>query len=96
MVKHIVLWNIKPECKADADAHIAKIKSLLEALVGVVPGLTKMEVSKNIRDGYDFGLYSELISREALEGYIVHPEHKKAGEYVRSVVCDRASLDFEV
>ena len=96
MVKHIVLWNIKPECKAEADAYIEKIKGLLEALVGVVPGLLKMEVAKNIREGYDFGLYSEFADKTALEGYIIHPEHKKAGEFVRSVVCDRASLDFEI
>lgn len=96
MVKHIVIWNLKPECKANAEANIAKIKGLLEGLVGVVPGLAKLEVAKNIRDGYDFGLYSELVSREALEGYTVHPAHQQAAAFVRSVVCDRASLDFEV
>ena len=45
MVKHIVMWSLtEPEKKSET---VAIMKQKLEALVGVVPGLLKLEVGEN-------------------------------------------------
>ena len=95
MVKHIVMWTLTDkETKSET---IAVMKQKLEALVGVVPGLLKLEVGENFTPGeYDAILYSEFESREALAGYKVHPAHKECQKYVHSVICGRTAGDFEL
>ncbi len=95
MVKHIILWNLKEECNVDEVK--AEMKRALEGLVGVVPGLVKMQIeiqplpSSNV----DVMLYSELESVEALEGYAVHPAHVEvANTKVRPFTKTRTVIDF--
>ena len=77
MVKHIVLWKLKDEAEGnDKDTNMRIIKERLEALVGVVPGLLKLEVGFNyVKNDFDLCLYSEFVSNEALENYDSHPAH---------------------
>ncbi len=97
MVKHIILWTLKeefntPKIKAD-------MKSSLEGLVGVVPGLLKMEIAINPMESSnaDVMLYSELESVEALKGYAVHPAHVEVADTkVRPFTATRNVIDFEV
>ncbi len=94
MVRHIVLWKLKEE---NADANAAQIKEKLEALVGVVDGLLKAEVTRNFTPGgYDLCLYSEFTGKAALEGYQVHPQHLKAREIVHQAITDRVVCDSEI
>ena len=85
MVKHIVLWKLAdPARKAES---ISKMKQMLEALVGVVPGLLKLEVNPNLNpNGFDVCLYSEFTDQAA------HLECKK---FVHSVISDRTAADYE-
>lgn len=99
MVVHIVCWNINDTvAKQDHAAVKEKMKEILEALVGVVPGLISAKVVVDPLDSSntDVALVTELESVEALKGYQDHPAHVAAGVYVRSVVCDRRCLDYEV
>lgn len=95
MVKHIVMWNL-----ADAEhksENAAKMKSMLEALVGVVPGLLKLEVAENFNPkGYDVILYSEFTDKAALAVYQDHPAHLECKKFVHSVISDRIAGDFEI
>lgn len=95
MVKHIVMWTLsEPEKKSET---AAIMKQKLEALVGIVPGLLKLEVGENFTAGtYDVILYSEFESREALALYRDHPAHKECQKYVHSVICGRTAGDFEL
>lgn len=98
MVRHVLLWAFKDELTADEKCAAAKkIKAELEALVGVVPGLTHLEVVTNPMDSSncDLMLDSTLESPAAYDGYKVHPEHVAAATYVRSVVKSRVCMDFE-
>ena len=100
MVKHIILWQLKDELSEEQKKQVkAAAKEKLEALVGKIPGLVEMKIQTEYfkASNADFLLDSTFESREALEGYAVHPEHVKiADENVRPFVKYRSCLDFEV
>jgi len=98
MVIHIVNWNLNETvAKEDYPFVKDKMKGILEGLVGVVPGLisAKLIVNPLESSNIEVALICELESVEALKGYQVHPAHVEAGNYVKSVVCDRHCLDYE-
>ncbi|MDC7677288.1 Dabb family protein [Asticcacaulis machinosus] len=96
MIKHIVMWKLKDDNKAE---NAAKVKQVLEGLQGKIDGLTLIEVGIDFSAtgvSGDIVLYSEFTSREALDAYQVHPAHQEAAAFVRSVVSDRLMVDYEV
>ena len=66
MVKHIVLYTLKEG--VDKEEAVKLIGSVLEPLVGKIPGLLHLEVCRAF-NGMDYALYSEFESREALTAY---------------------------
>lgn len=101
MVKHIILWKLKPEYAGDKKAEVlAGIKKNLEALAGVVPGLVEIKVNcENVlaSSNADLMLDSTLESAEALKGYAVHPAHVAAADtFVRPFTDVRLCLDYEI
>ena len=100
MIKHVILWKIR-EDKSEEEKKQIKIgvKSGLEGLRGVVPGLQNISV---VTEGLpssnaDIMLDSEFESEEALKNYAVHPAHVKvADENVRPFMEVRMCMDFEV
>ena len=64
MVKHIVLYTLKED--VNKDEAVALIASVLEPLVGKIPGLLHMEIRAAF-NGMDYALYSEFESKELLE-----------------------------
>lgn len=96
MIKHIVFWNLKEENK---EANALKIKSGLESLAGVIPGLIKIEVGININDdeaAHDVCLYSEFASYEDLEAYQKHPAHIEVGKFIGQLRVSRNYCDYEI
>ncbi len=96
MVKHIILWTLKEEFNNDKIKE--DMKASLEGLVGVVPGLLKMEVTINPLESSnaDVMLYSELESIEALKGYAIHSAHVEVADTkVRPFTATRTVMDFE-
>ena len=101
MVKHIILWKLKPEYSGEQKAGIlAGIKENLEGLAGVVPGLLEIKVNcENVlaSSNADVMLDSTLESKEALKGYAVHPAHVAAANgFVRPYTEVRLCLDYEI
>ncbi|MBQ4119902.1 MAG: Dabb family protein [Clostridia bacterium] len=97
MVKHIILWKLKDEYNTKEVKN--GIKSALEALMGVVPGLLEIKVQTEclLTSNVDVLLYSVLESEEALKGYAVHPAHVAAADnFVRPFTETRSCIDFEV
>ena len=93
MVKHIVLYTFNEGVdKADA---VKLIASVLEPLVGKIPGLLHMEIRKAFQ-GMDYALYSEFESREALTNYAVHPLHLEAKDHFFHLLDSRVAADYEV
>lgn len=98
MVKHMVLWSFKEELSQEERKEAAaRIKTELENLVGVVPGLkSAFVVTEPIpSSSHDLCLITELETAEDLKNYAVNPDHVKAATFVRSVTCNRAAMDFE-
>lgn len=96
MVKHIILWKLKPENNND---EVKKgIKEGLEALMGVIDGLIEIKVYTNglPSSNADVMLYSVFESEEALKAYAVHPKHVEVADTkVRPFTAQRSCLDFE-
>ena len=94
MVKHIVLYTFKEG--VDKDEAVKLIASVLEPLVGVIPGLTKMEIRPCYQGGMDYALYSEFESKEALANYAGHPAHQAAKAHFWDMLDSRVCADYEV
>ena len=94
MVKHIVVYTFKEGVnKPEA---VKLIASVLEPLVGQIPGLLHMEIRTVYQGGMDYCLYSEFESREALSAYAVHPLHLQAKEHFFHLLNSRVAADYEV
>lgn len=99
MIKHIVFFNFKQEAGGRTKMeNIAIARTMLLNLLGKVPTLRSMHAGQNEACGgtaWDFALVAEFDSLEALQEYVVHPEHKKVSAFMSEVRSDRAFVDFE-
>ena len=93
MVKHIVVYTLKEGVNKEEAVSI--IKEQLEPLVGVIPGLTHMEIRATYQGGMDYALYSEFESREALAAYATHPLHEEAKAKFFHLLDKRYAADYE-
>lgn len=92
MVKHIVVYKLKSG--VDQDEAVALIASVLEPLVGKIPGLKHMEI-RRCYQGMDYALYSEFESQQALADYAVHPLHLEAKDHFHHLIATRVAADYE-
>ena len=97
-IRHIVCWKLNaltPRKKAEDAAEIA---AGLQALVGVVPEIRALTVGPDVAgdENWDVALIADFDDLEALNRYQKHPEHKKVGAFIRTVVADRLAVDLEV
>ena len=100
MVKHIILWTLRPELSEEEKQAVkAGIKEGLEGLVGKVPGLLDAVVHIDGRlasSTADVMLDSTFESAEALKDYKTHPAHVAVADgKVRPYTALRSCLDFE-
>jgi len=101
MVKHIILWTLKPELSNEERQMVLKeIKNGLEGLKGVVPGLMDIHVQIDGRidtSNCDLMLDCTLESEAALRAYATHPAHVAvANSKVRPYTIQRVCLDYEM
>lgn len=101
MVKHIILWTLRPELSEEEKQQVKKgIKEGLEGLVGQVPGLIDVKVNIDGRldsSTADVMLDSTLESPEALRQYAVNPAHVAvANGKVRPFTVQRSCFDYEL
>jgi hypothetical protein len=98
MVRHVILWELKEEYSAEEKAVIKQdIKTALEALAGVIPGLVSITVNINglASSNADCMLDSVFTDEAALQAYQKHPAHQEAANTkVRPFVAKRLCLDF--
>ena len=98
MVKHVILWKLKDDIVDKASVK-AGIKTGLEGLKGIVPGLVEIVVRTEglASSNADVMLDSAFESEAALKGYAVHPAHVAvANGKVRPFTQTRLCLDYEI
>ena len=93
MVKHIVLYTLKED--VNKDEAVALIASVLEPLVGKIPGLLHLEI-RGCFQGMDYALYSEFESKEALFAYAENPLHIEAKGHFSHFIDTRVAADYEL
>ncbi len=94
MVKHIVIYTLKEG--VDKETAVQIIRDALEPLVGVIPGLTHMQIRRTFGGGMDYALYSEFEDRDSLQNYARHPAHLAAKEKFWHFLDQRVCADYEV
>ena len=95
MVKHIILWKLKSEFNTEEIKN--GIKSGIEALQGVIPGLLEISVQTECLESSnaDIMLYSVFEDEAALKVYAKHPAHVKVADTkVRPFTESRLCMDF--
>ncbi|MGE4490703.1 MAG: Dabb family protein [Kiritimatiellales bacterium] len=92
MVKHIVIWTMKEDASAEQKL---EMKNRLEALLGKVSELRKIEVGIDNTNG-TMSLMSEFDSADDLAAYQVHPDHQAVVGLVRTLVAGRIVCDYTV
>jgi hypothetical protein len=98
MIRHIVAFQLAASDAAQRAADAAGIKSKLEGLRGLIPGLISLEVQPDlglVDSHWDLVLVGEHESNEALEAYQADPRHKEILAWVSTVVSGRAVVDYE-
>ena len=94
MIRHIVLWRLKPEGRL----RFGDVRAALEAQLGRIPGLLRVEVGRSFATGrraVDFALCCDFESRDALEAYHAHPAHRETRGIVDSLVEEHWIVDYE-
>ncbi|MEO7122839.1 MAG: Dabb family protein [Lacisediminihabitans sp.] len=98
MIKHMVSWKLASD---DADVRLEqaeKVVAGLRAFVGVVPSIRALHAGVGLGQGsthWDIGLIVDFDDEAGLEEYQVNPDHKAFGKYIRSVISEQATVDFE-
>lgn len=92
------MWTISEGTNGSTKEENAKIiKSKLEALKDVIPGLLNINVGidlNNIESNFDVVLISDFENEKALSDYQVHPAHKEAGKFIKTVATNRSCVDY--
>lgn len=94
MFKHIVMWRFKPEVKQEDQV---EMKRQLEALLDGIPSLQAIEVGLNVAEGdaaFDVVLTTIFEDEVGFQAYATDPLHLEVVDFVRSLVCDRAVVDY--
>jgi hypothetical protein len=95
MIRHIVLWRLKPE---GLDRFPAIEQALREQL-GRIPGLQRVEIGRSFAQGrraVDFALVCDFESREALAAYHRHCAHMDTRAVVDPLADEHWIADYEV
>lgn len=100
MLKHIVMWKLKQEAEgADKAANARKMKEMLDGCADLVPGILKFETviaQPGLEATYDVVLYSEFVSKEALDAYQEHPRHVALKPFIGAIREARQCMDYEI
>ncbi len=97
MIRHIVSWKFKDGFSETENTQNALIiKEKLENLSKIIEGIVELKVyiTDVSSSDKDLILNSLFVDEKALSEYQVHPEHKKAGAFIGTVLQDRVCMDY--
>ena len=95
MVKHIVMFKLKPEAPKDS---ASKAKKELESMMGIAHTLRSMEVGIDYSENNptaDLVLTSTFDDRAGLSAYAVSDIHVAFLDWFRPLIAIRTVVDYE-
>lgn len=100
MLRHLVLWKLKPEADGRTAAQNGLImKQRLLTLRQKIPEIKAMNVALNMSQSayanYDAVLDLLFDDYQALERYQTHPTHIELAGWIATIREERASVDYE-
>ena len=99
MVRHIVMWRLKPGAvRPEGIENLERIQRSVADVRGGVPGLLQLELGVNEAPGSDAAdlvLLAQFDSWEALHGYESHPLHAQLRALIGPLRVERRVVDYE-
>ena len=95
MIRHIVLFRIKPEFKAEIPALVQNFYTMKDR----VEGLVDLEAGADIlgsERSYDIALVCTFTDRAAFDAYQTHPLHQPIRKRMHEVRESSVACDFNV
>ena len=92
MERAVIAINKKEENMLIMKEKLLDLKDKVEEIIEISVGINSVETPSS----YDFILNVLFKNKEDLDAYIVNEHHKKVGTFVREVVKERVSIDYEV
>ncbi|MBO5197289.1 MAG: Dabb family protein [Lachnospiraceae bacterium] len=98
MIKHLVLWKLKPEIKnAEFPEKLALLQGMFDRMIGIVEGLRHVELYEiNQPSEYDLCLYTEFDDQASLDAYKPHPLHQNVKSVSKDWVYNKLVIDYTV
>lgn len=103
MIRHVVMWKLKDEAQgATKEKNAEKMKLILEGLKTSIEEIKNVEVGININEdedndmAYDVVLISDFETELDFTMYTRNPHHKKAVDFIESVIEQRYFVDYKV
>ena len=95
MIRHIVLFKIKDEYKAE----IPQLVQNFYGMKGKIEGMLDLEAGKDVlhsERSYDLALITLFDSMESFRAYQTHPVHLPVKKRMHEVRVSSVACDFEV
>ena len=104
MVKHVVMWKLKPEAVATPEIFESNFNRQVERFRQMerdVPQIKKLDVYNNFKKGedfYEFMVVMTFDSKSDLEAFQKSPTHRdpEARAFGQSIRARKAVVDFEI
>jgi hypothetical protein len=100
VIRHIVMWSMKPQAEgADAATNARRVVELLASCRHLVPGMLEWQVAAaqpGLEADADVLLISSFTDRAALAAYQAHPHHVAMKPFIGAVRDRRHAMDIEV
>lgn len=104
MIRHIVLWKLKPEAATDAGTlrrNLDQIRRNHRVMEQASPLILRMELVESVQSGkdiYEFGAIMDFASLDTLHAYRASSAHMEpaAMEFCNSVRERKATIDYEI
>lgn len=95
MIRHIVLFQIKPEYRGEIDRLLEGFRGMR----GRIEGLLELECGRDVlgsERSYDLALVCTFADRAAFDAYQTHPVHLPVKARMHEVRSGSVACDFEV
>jgi Stress responsive A/B Barrel Domain len=101
MIRHVFLWNVRPEAGPDAGQRILDaLNRIKDEPVPAVSWTLGTDVpppgSEDSGGRWQYGLVCDYESQERLRSYYSTPEHAAVVQEIVPLIADRAVCDFEL